>query len=109
MQKVILIDVGEQPKVCEIKDGFEEKCRIVEGDYLECVTLDDTLQKVMYINESGKLDRLPINHLATRIYRFYLKTDDFIAGNAIICACDSEGEACDLTEEQINEILGLLA
>lgn len=64
---------------------------------------------MVYINESGKLDRLPINHLATRIYRSYLKTDDFIVGNAVICACDSKYEAYDLTEEQINEILELLA
>ena len=63
----------------------------------------------MYVNESGKLDRLPINHLATRIYRYYLKTDDFIVDNAVICACDSKGEAYELTEEQINEILELLA
>lgn len=63
----------------------------------------------MYVNESGKLDRLLINHLATRIYRSYLKTDDFIVDNAVICACDSKGEAYDLTEEQINEILKLLA
>ncbi len=45
MGKVSMINVGEQPKVCEIKDSFEEKCRIAEGDYLECVTLDDTLEK----------------------------------------------------------------
>lgn len=109
MAKVILIDVVEQPKVCEIKEGYKEKLRIVEGDYLECVTLDDKFEKVMYINESGKLDGLPINHVATQIYRHYLPTDDVIAGNVVICACDSEGEACDLTEEQINEILGLLA
>ena len=63
----------------------------------------------MYVNESGKLDRLLINHLATRIYRSYLKTDDFIVDNAVICACDSKGEDYDLTEEQINEILELLA
>lgn len=63
----------------------------------------------MYVNESGKLDRLLINHLATRINRSYLKTDDFIVDNAVICACDSKGEAYDLTEEQINEILKLLA
>ena len=63
----------------------------------------------MYVNESGKLDRLPINHLATRIYRSYLKTDDFIVDNAVICACDSKGEAYELTEEQISEILELLA
>ncbi len=64
---------------------------------------------MVYINESGKLDRLPINHLAMRIYRSYLKTDDFIVDNAVICACDSKGEVYDLTEEQINEILKLLA
>lgn len=40
---------------------------------------------------------------------FHLKTDDFIVDNAVICTCDSKGEAYDLTEEQINEILELLA
>lgn len=108
MIKVIVISVGEQPNVCEIKEGYEEKCRIVNGD-IECITLDDNFEKMMFINGVGKLDGLPINHAATHIYRSYLKTDDYIAGNAVICACDSEGEACDLTEEQINEILGLLA
>lgn len=109
MIKAIVINVGKQANVCEIKEGYKEKLRIVEGDYLECVTLDDKFEKVMYINESGKLDGLPINHVATQIYRHYLSTDDFIAGNAVICACDSEGDTCDLTQEQINEILGLLA
>ena len=87
----------------QIRKGYREKRKLVGGD-IECITLDTDFKMQMIINETGKLDHLPHNELATNIFRSYFVTADWIAGDVVICGCDNEGASCDLTDEQIAEI-----
>lgn len=61
-----------------------EELKSVVGGYIEIVQL--TEDYLMIINEEGKLLDLPINVVATRVYRASRNTDDFIVGNVLICS-----------------------
>jgi hypothetical protein len=61
-----------------------EELKSVVGGYIEIVQL--TEDYLMVINEEGKLLDLPINVVATRVYRASRNTDDFIVGNVLICS-----------------------
>lgn len=61
-----------------------EELKSVVGGYIEIVQL--TEDYLMIINEEGKLLDLPINVVATRVYRASRNTEDFIVGNVLICS-----------------------
>ena len=61
-----------------------EELKSVVGGYIEIVQL--TEDYLMVINEEGKLLNLPINVIATRMYRASRNTEDFIVGNVLICS-----------------------
>lgn len=61
-----------------------EELKSVVGGYIEIVQL--TEDYLMVINEEGKLLNLPINVIATRVYRASRNTEDFIVGNVLICS-----------------------
>jgi hypothetical protein len=61
-----------------------EELKSVVGGYIEIVQL--TEDDLMVINEEGKLLNLPINVIATRVYRASRNTEDFIVGNVLICS-----------------------
>lgn len=60
-----------------------EELKSVVGGYIEIVPFE--LGYSMVVNEEGKLLNLPINVIATKIYRASRNTDDFIVGNVLIC------------------------
>lgn len=60
--------------------GLQELQEIV-GGYIECLSLGD---KLMVINEEGKLKDLPMNFVATNIIR-NMGYNDYIVGNALLC------------------------
>lgn len=60
----------------------------------------------MWLNEEGKINRLPLNVLATWVSAI-CKYGDFIVGDALICAHDGEGASAGLTDAQVKTIMGL--
>ena len=54
-----------------------EEMQAVVGGYIEIVYLKD---KLMIVNEEGRLNRLPLNYLATKMYG-----KDFIVGDVLVC------------------------
>ena len=73
---------GLQPK--NNKVFTLEELKSVVGGYIEIVPLEEGYS--MVINEEGKLLDLPINVIATRVYRTSRNADDFIVGNVLICS-----------------------
>ena len=51
------------------------------GGYIETVPTTDN--KIMVLNEEGKLKELPINRIASKRYKYHW--DDIIVGNVVIC------------------------
>lgn len=61
---------------------LEELQEIVKG-YIEIIDLDHG--KIMVINDEGKLLELPVNKEATKMYRSFYNTYDFIVGDVLVC------------------------
>lgn len=61
-----------------------EEMQAVVGGYIEFVGLNET--DTMVLNEEGKLENLPFNIEATKVFRsYYPDSNDFIVGNVLIC------------------------
>lgn len=74
------------------------------GGMIEAVTLPSGL--TLWVNEEGKLDGLPVNEYATRLFVSAFGAVDVIVGNAIITGgADDDGETLGLTDEQVADLL----
>lgn len=63
---------------------LEEMQTVVRG-YIELVGLDET--NTMVVNEEGKLDGLPFNFEATKMFLLhYPESNDFIVGDVLVCS-----------------------
>lgn len=84
-------------------DLYHEISTTVSG-MVEAVTLDDAGS--MYINEEGKLYNLPVNEVATRLFKtFFPWSNDYIVGNAILFGpVDNMGEETQVTPEIIRMV-----
>ena len=60
-----------------------EELKEIVGGYIEIIYL--TENKIMVINDEGKLINLPHNENATTLYRICLNTNDFIVGDVLVC------------------------
>lgn len=76
------------------------------GGHLETVTLDDP-PGVMYVNEEGKLQNLPLNQRATElVQRHNPALKDVIVGNAFVCGQpDENGDDTDCPEAYIGRTI----
>lgn len=65
--------------------SLEELQKFV-GGYIEIVYLADG-KLCMVVNEEGKINHLPINPIATRLYNLFKPESsyDYIVGNVLIC------------------------
>ena len=72
---------------------LEELKAVVRG-YIEAVYLvrpgeDPTTHQIMWVNEDGKREQLPLNQKATEIFRQATGDNtDFIVGDVLICDYD---------------------
>lgn len=64
---------------------LEELQNFVEG-YIEIINL--TAEKILIVNEEGKINKLPFNELATELWKKYYGRTDYIVGNALLCNSD---------------------
>lgn len=65
--------------------SLEELNGFVEG-WIETLYLGN--DKIMVINEEGKLEGLDYNPIATRIFRESYGDSDYIVGNALVCSSE---------------------
>jgi hypothetical protein len=91
--KAIIKEVGNQPKVEDIKNELETLQNLV-GGYLEVVNVGSGVALV--VNEEGKLEDLPAN---------FPIGHDVIVGTAVFVAYGNGGEFTDLSEAQVQMIM----
>lgn len=72
------------------------------GGMIEAVTLPNGL--TLWVNEEGKMDGLPVNDYATKLFTSAFGAGvDIIVGNAIITGgADDEGETLGLTDKEVS-------
>lgn len=95
---------NDELKLSSESFGYDEISALV-GGWIEFVCLSEFVS--LYVNETGKLDGLPVNRVATAIARF-INPDfhDVIVGNAIFCGpANAEGEDTFLLERVALEIV----
>lgn len=63
-----------------------QEVQAIVGGYVELVRLWDG--RIMLINEEGKLEGLPLNAEATRLFLVERDGYDVIAGDALVCDND---------------------
>ena len=88
--RVIIKEVGKQPKVEEISNELETMKGLV-GGYIEAVSAGQGI--CLICNEEGKMNGLPPN---------FPIGHDVIVGNALFVGYGRSGDFTDLTDEQID-------
>ena len=72
------------------------------GGYIEAIALDPNL--IMWVNEDGKMTKLPFNQAATSILMKH-GGKDFIVGQVVFTGGnDSNGNTTGISEEQIQQL-----
>ena len=77
---LIAVD-GKVTKLDWTKPNLEQLQKAV-GGYVEHVQLDGRTE--LWVNEEGKLNDLPFNHIATRVWETAYGQTDMIVGPAIV-------------------------
>ena len=86
-------------------DKSLEQLQGIVGGYIEPFAVSGALRKYdFYCDEEGKLKSLPVNAIATLLYRH-----DYICGNVAICAHNADGETRGLCDEECAEVLDIIA
>lgn len=67
------------------------------GGLIEMIDLGEG---IMWINEEGKLEGLPINFLATRLARPYLFRGDYIAGDVFVLSAEEDRKSREGDEDE---------
>lgn len=89
-----------------IKNVGENEINPIVGGYIEFIPFGK--DAIAYCNEEGKMKRLPMNPLATRLARdrkIGLMRDDYLVGTIVIFGPgDGEGGESDVTPELISQL-----
>lgn len=73
------------------------------GGYVEAINLTPDL--IMWVNEEGKMNKLPFNQAATSIFVKHRGGADFIVGQVIFTGGnDSSGDTNGINEVQIQQL-----
>ena len=91
MLKVLVVPVGEAPRVQTIDRGLAPMQQLV-GGYIEAIPLAQNVDA--FCNEEGRLQGLPRNRWVERI-------QGYVCGAFFISRHDEEGNAVDLTPSDI--------
>jgi hypothetical protein len=108
MPKAIVIRTDNTFEIQDFEPGksYQLLQAGVEGLF-DCVSIKQNLD--LWLNDSGKIDRLPMNEIGTYLYRTRFKTEDYIAGNIVLTGgADEEGETLGIDDTELEQILSLI-
>lgn len=106
MKKIVVIPPTGDIETIEVPEGeipYETLTKAV-GGYLEFVGTKNVnvIGLCAYIDEEGKLKRLPVNHRATSISA--IDGYDYICGNMVVFKAEGEN-SLGLTEDEVECLL----
>lgn len=107
MEKALIVTSEGVTSVVEFEKGnsYDLLSSTVQG-YIECVSLP-SLGVDMWINEEGKILRLPQNPKGNALWVKEYGLTDYIAGNVVFTQATNEGETVGLTDEQIEALIAV--
>lgn len=106
MEKAIIVKSDPSLKIVEFNVGKSSTLiKEAVGGLFDCIHLP-SLGVDMWINDEGKILKLPMNAVATLMYAQEFNTTDYIAGDVIFTGgVDSEGNTLGLNVVQSRAIL----
>jgi hypothetical protein len=108
--KVLKITTDNAVEVVENDEKFVGYRTLSDGvgGMIEIVTLSDEL--TMWVNEEGKMDGLPYNNIASRLFDkvFGVFVDEIVGDVIISGGTDDDGETLGLTDDQIEKLTTVL-
>ena len=105
--RVLIMRTNGAIEVRQIEKGTAALDEVVEGE-VEGVTFTGRTDMVMFLNEAGKYQELPVNCRASMLYIEYEDTFGLLEGNAVLCGLDENGDTCDLSTERIEEVIHII-
>ena len=102
--RVITMNAHGKYEIKDIEKGIRALQEEVGGE-IEGVTFCGRTDLILFLNEMGKAEAEQVNCLATMVMLNYANVLDLVAGEAVICGMDEEGNTCSLSDEQIEELL----
>ena len=93
--RVLIFRVDAEPEVIEIDGGLKAMCEAADCDLIQIVPVAGGLDLVC--DEEGKLNGACPN-------RYVPELQDVICGQFFVSATDDEGEARDLTDDEIERV-----
>ena len=92
--KIMIKEPGQEPVIKEVDDNLKTFQEIV-GGYIECVEMPGINNVDLYVNEEGKLDKLPGN--------FWLpEYEDCVCGTCYFVGFDPEtGDNVDISNKAV--------
>ena len=107
-QALVIKTAGDIEVVSFTAETEYEVIKKAVGGYLEIIRLSPTM--TMWINEEGKLDKLPYNHRATAIWNFYFGATDIVVGDVILTGgIDTDGNCLGLSLADGNKVQVLVS
>jgi hypothetical protein len=106
MAKALVITTAGTHEV--IEDISLETLQAKVGGWVQAIDLDEVV--TLWVNEEGKLNRLPVNSFATALWSVVFgEGTDIIVGDIVLTGgTDEEGETLGLEEDFIEELVGTL-
>ncbi len=102
MIRGILVKPGCLPEVVEMKKGYRELQKMVEGNFEMPYLFDDV---DVVINEEGKFNGSEPNRLLFHEGKLL----DILFGNILLVDSDEEGETVSLSEDKIAKYLQIFS
>ncbi len=99
MRKAIILNVDGNLSEMDLDraDALRDLQRAVDG-WVQAIDFRDDL--TIWVNEEGKLNNLPINAEATKIWAHFFGNTDFIVGNAVFTGgTDENGETMGISAD----------
>lgn len=106
---VLRINTDLECEVVDISEGDVLKnMQAIVGGLVEVAYLDEDCS--MWLNEEGKLDHLPVNMVATVLWKFAYSGEDFIVGDVFLTGpSDEEGYAMSLAFDKVEKYKRLIS
>lgn len=110
--KAIVVHPTDEPRVIELENGNDlGELQTLVGGYIDCVYSEDR-RITFFVNDEGRIEGLPLNHLATGAWWNFNTTiprvpDAQIVGTVVITGpADEDGESTSVGDE-VREYFGL--
>lgn len=103
LQGLLIKATGEVELIAYNKENSYKTIKNAVAGLIQPIDLEPTI--TLWLNEEGKLDKLPYNHKATALWVYYFDFTDYISGDVFITGgTDENGDTLGISLTDSNKI-----